>query len=80
MIDMIAKAKMGVKRDSQISHGGGEGKVVAEKGNGGKGGRTELVRGADMNGLCLGAVQLQEVFTHPSLYLLQAGLKVRALF
>lgn len=58
MVDMIVKAKMGVKPDSQISHGRREGKVVAEKRDRGNVGRTELVRGADMNGFRFGAVQL----------------------
>lgn len=58
MIDVVAEAKMRVKPDSQISHGGREGEVVAEKGDGGDVGGTELVRGADVNGFCFGAVQL----------------------
>ena len=58
MVDMIVKAKMGVKPDSQISHGGREGKVVAQKRDGGNEGGAELVRGADVNGFCFGAVQL----------------------
>lgn len=33
MVDVIVKAKKGVKPDSQISHGRREGKVVAEKGD-----------------------------------------------
>ncbi len=28
---------------------------------------------SSLNGLCFGAIQLQEILTHPRLYLLQAG-------
>lgn len=45
MVDVIVKAKMGVKPDSQISHGRREGKVVAEKGDGGNEGWVFLRRG-----------------------------------
>ncbi len=58
MIDMIVKAKMGVKPDSQFSHGRREEKVVAKKGDGGNEGGTELMWGADVNGFRFGAVQL----------------------
>lgn len=75
MVDVISEAKMGVKPDSQVSNGGGEGKVVAKEGNRGNVGGTELIRGAYMNGLSFGAVQLQKVLAHPSLYLLQAGIQ-----
>lgn len=33
------------------------------------------MNGSSLNGLCFGAIQLQEVLTHPSPYLLQAGAK-----
>lgn len=34
---------------------------------------TELMKGANVNGFSFGIVQLQDVFTHPCLFLLQVG-------
>lgn len=51
VVDVIVKAKMGVKPDSQISHRRREGKVVVEKGDGGNEGRVELVGSADGHGI-----------------------------
>lgn len=50
---------------------------MAKKGNSGDWRGIELVRGADMNGFCFGAVELKEIFAHPSLYVLQAGVHLR---
>lgn len=58
MIDVTVKAKMGVKPDSQISHRRREGKVVAEKGDGGNERTKELISSADLNGFSFGAVEL----------------------
>lgn len=74
---MVFRAKIGLKPDPQISYGARKGKVVDKKGNSGDGRGTELVRGANTNGFGFGAIELQDVFTHSSLYLLQAGVHLR---
>lgn len=58
MIDVIVKAKMGVKPDSTNWHGRRGGEVVAENGDGGNEGRMELLRSAALNGFGFEAVEM----------------------